>query len=59
MIDPRFQNAEAQYRRLRAEYDAGTLAKEPYEAALRALMIEDDGRYWSLGAGSGRWAPSR
>jgi len=55
MLDPRFQHVAEQYQVLRAQFDAGALDGPAFEAALRGLMIEDEGRYWHIGAASGRW----
>jgi hypothetical protein len=55
MLDPRFQHVAAQYQVLRGQFDAGALDGPAFEAALRGLMIEDEGRYWHIGAASGRW----
>lgn len=55
MLDPRFQHVAEQYQVLRAKFDAGALDGPAFEAALRGLMIEDEGRYWHIGAASGRW----
>ncbi len=55
MLDPRFEHVAQRYQALRAQYDAGTLSGEAFEAALRGMMIEDGGRYWHIGAASGHW----
>jgi hypothetical protein len=52
--DP-FRRAEEEYLRLRGELDAGRITLETFDAALRASMIEQDGRWWMLGANSGVW----
>ncbi len=55
MIDSRFRHAEEEFVRLRRELAAGHITAEELEKALDAAMIEHDGRYWMLGANSGKW----
>jgi len=55
MMHPEFQAAEARFRTLRAQYESGALSKARFETALRDLMVRHEGRYWSIGAGSGKW----
>jgi hypothetical protein len=43
------------YRHLKEELDAGRITAERFEQALSDSMIESDGRYWMLGANTGRW----
>lgn len=50
-----FQRAEAEHRRLTAELAAGRLTSEQCSAALDRLLVEHEGRFWTLGATSGRW----
>ena len=54
--DPRFRQVEQQFHALKAQLTTGQLTREQFEAALQKLMILDDqGRYWMMGAESGRW----
>lgn len=55
-VDGRFRDVEAQYAALKAQLSAGQMTREQFEAALQAQMILDaQGRYWMIGAESGRW----
>ncbi|MBI5878885.1 MAG: zinc ribbon domain-containing protein [Chloroflexi bacterium] len=52
----RFRQAENDFYRLKGQLDTGRIAKAQYERELQGLMVQDtQGRYWNLGAGSGRW----
>ena len=54
--DQAFQRAEDEYFRLRGQFAGGRITREQFEAALKELMPQDaQGRYWMLGAESGRW----
>lgn len=54
--DPRFRNVEVQYQTLKSQLASGALTVEQFESALQGLMILDEqGRYWMMGAESGRW----
>ncbi len=51
-----FRQAEQEYHRLKAQYDAGQLSEERMRAALSDLMVQDDqGRWWVLGYETGTW----
>ncbi len=51
-----FAETEAEYRRLKAQFDAGALSEADFKARLRDLMIEDDqGRWWIIGHETGQW----
>ncbi|MDE3089660.1 MAG: hypothetical protein KGJ80_09815, partial [Chloroflexota bacterium] len=55
-MDERFKSAEDQYFRLKGKLAAGRITREQFDAALKALMIQDaQGRYWILGADTGKW----
>lgn len=58
MSDSRFAMVEAQYRSLRAAFDAGRIDAAAFEAALDATAFEHAGRWWMIGADSGRWYAS-
>ena len=54
--DPRFGAVERDYSALKAQLTAAQMTREQFEAALQKLMVQDDsGRYWMMGAESGRW----
>jgi len=51
-----YRQAEQEYHRLKAQYDAGQLSEERMRAALSDLMVQDDqGRWWVLGYETGTW----
>lgn len=51
-----FTEIEAEYRRLKAQHDAGTLSEADFKAQLQNLMAEDEqGRWWIIGYETGRW----
>ncbi len=51
-----FQQAEAEYRRLKAQFDAGQLSEEELRSRVTQFMVEDDqGRWWSIGYETGQW----
>jgi WD40 repeat protein len=54
-LDPRFQKVEQEVARLREERKSGRLGQDGYKAALSALMLQHEGRWWMLGAESGQW----
>ncbi len=46
---------EQEYARLEAALAAGQMTPEQFEQALEATMLEVGGRYWMIGANSGKW----
>ncbi len=55
-MQDQYRQAEDKYFRLRGQFDTGRLSQDEFDAALRELMIQDSqGRYWMLGADSGKW----
>ena len=51
-----FQEAEGEYKKLKAQVDAGALTEEQFEARLQALMVQDEqGRWWTIGGATGQW----
>jgi hypothetical protein len=51
-----FKKAEDEYFRLKGRLAAGRITREEFDAALKDLMTQDaQGRYWMLGADSGKW----
>ncbi len=51
-----FQRVEQEFKRLSDQLAAGQINREQYDAALRDLMIQDaQGRYWTIGANTGKW----
>lgn len=54
--DNLFKQTEDEYFVLRGSAELGRITREQFEAALRDLMVEDaQGRFWVLGADSGKW----
>jgi hypothetical protein len=58
MIDLRFHRVELEHARLKEEVAAGRMTEEAFERALDGLTIEAGGRFWALGANSGKWYAS-
>lgn len=58
MTDPRFSQAEQHYQALKAQRATGQLTDEAFERALWDAMFESHGRWWMLGANTGRWYAS-
>ena len=56
--EPAFAQAEQSYRNLRREYEAGAIAGEQFDAAVRAQTVDHGGRYWMIGVQSGEWYAS-
>lgn len=55
-MDERFENAERKFFKLKGQFAAGRVTSSELDAALQDLVIEDaQGRYWMLGADSGKW----
>lgn len=51
-----YRQAEDEYFKLRGQFDTGRITQEQFDEKLRALMRQDaQGRYWMLGADSGKW----
>ena len=51
-----FQEAEGEYKKLKAQLDAGALTEDQFEARLQALMVQDgQGRWWTIGGATGQW----
>lgn len=51
-----FEQVEAEYRKLKAQYDAGQLSEDELRNRVTQLMVEDDqGRWWSIGYETGQW----
>lgn len=56
MAADKYRLAEDQYFKLRGQFDTGRLTQDQFDEKLRELMLQDDhGRYWMLGADSGKW----
>lgn len=58
MIDPRFHRVELELARLKEEVAAGRMTADALEQALDRLTFEANGRFWALGANSGKWYAS-
>lgn len=55
MLDRKFQKAEDEYRRV-VEMDCErTMTPYEFESTLQELVVEHEGRYWMIGARTGRW----
>ena len=55
-MQDQYQHSEDEYFKLRGQFDTGRLTQEEFDEKLRALMVQDEqGRYWMLGADSGKW----
>jgi hypothetical protein len=51
-----FENAEREFFRLKGQLAAGRITTDQFEAALKELIVEDaHGKFWMLGADSGKW----
>jgi hypothetical protein len=51
-----FQRTEDEYFRLKGQLAAGRITREQFDAALKNLMVQDaQGRWWMMGADSGKW----
>ncbi len=56
MLDLGFQKVEDEYLRLKGQFALGRITSEQFDAALKELMVQDaQGRYWLIGADSGKW----
>jgi hypothetical protein len=56
MNENRFKKAEEEYFRLKGQLATGHITREQFDAAIKELMVQDaQGRYWMLGADSGKW----
>src|SRR5262245_44389283 len=56
MAAEKFWAAEDAYFMLRGQFDTGRISQQQFEEKLRAQMVQDArGRYWMLGADSGKW----
>jgi formylglycine-generating enzyme required for sulfatase activity len=51
-----YSQAAAEFRKLKAQYDAGVLSEADFKARLQDLMVQDEqGRWWMIGAETGQW----
>jgi hypothetical protein len=51
-----FKQDEDEYFRLKGKFAANRITREEFDAALKGLMLQDaQGRYWVLGAETGKW----
>lgn len=56
MSAEQFRISEDSYYKLRGQFDTGRISQEQFDEKLRELMVQDaQGRYWMLGADSGKW----
>lgn len=55
-MQDRYRQAEQEYFKLRGQFDTGRISQEQFDEKLRELIQQDaQGRYWMLGADSGKW----
>lgn len=55
-MQDQYRHAEAEYFNLRGQFDTGRMTREQFDEKLRELIQQDQqGRYWMLGADSGKW----
>ena len=51
-----FSQVEAEFQRLKGQFEAGTLTEEEFKAQLEELMIQDEeGKWWIIGYETGQW----
>ncbi len=51
-----FSQVAAEFRKLKAQYDAGALTEADFKARLQDLMVQDEqGRWWMIGYETGQW----
>ena len=51
-----FQQADKQFRILKARFTAGEMSEAKFKAALEDLMVEDEGgHWWMIGYETERW----
>jgi len=51
-----FSQVEAEFERLKAQFEAGALTEAEFKAQLEELMIQDkQGRWWMIGYETGEW----
>ncbi len=51
-----FSQVAAEFRTLKAQYDAGALSEADFKARLQELMLQDEqGRWWMIGYETGQW----
>lgn len=56
MSADKYRASEDAYFKLRGQFDTGRITQEQFDEKLRELMVQDaQGRYWMLGADSGKW----
>ena len=55
MDDP-FKNVEKEFQQLKEEFDRKRLSEPDFKKKLKELRLQDqDGRFWTIGAQTGRW----
>lgn len=54
-MDHKFLKIEDEYFTLKGKLSAGRITAAEFEAAMKELMVEHDGRYWNIGAKTGKW----
>ena len=54
MSDPGFARVDALYRECKARFDAGRMDQAAFDKSLDENVFEYAGRYWTIGANTGR-----
>lgn len=56
MSSDQFRQAEEKFYQLKGQFSTNRITQEQFDAALKDLMVRDvQGRYWTIGADSGKW----
>ena len=51
-----FSQVEAEFQRLKGQFEAGAITEDEFKAQLEELMIEDEeGKWWIIGYETGQW----
>jgi uncharacterized RDD family membrane protein YckC len=50
-----FQRVEDEYFRLKGQLSAGRIDQQQFDQALQDLMVQHEGRWWLMGAQTGKW----
>src|SRR5512140_2995121 len=55
MLDERFKNVQDRFVYLQGQLAAGRITKAQFTTALQDLMVEHEGKFWTIGGNSGKW----
>jgi hypothetical protein len=51
-----FSKVEAEFKKLKKQFEAGALTEAEFKAQLEKLMLQDErGRWWMIGYETGQW----